>query len=351
MEKNTPFGLGYAMPAEWREHDGTWLAWPKNEESFPEEIRPEVEKTYVEIINTLAPNETVNLLVDDKRTCDRVRSMLDSRGVKGKVAIHTIRTVDVWFRDYGPIFVVNKSGEVAYDHWGFNAWGEKYEDLKEDAHIPDKIPLHALRSFSPRMVLEGGSIDVNGEGTLLTTEHCLLNKNRNPNMTRSKIEGKLADYLGATKVIWLKDGIAGDDTDGHIDDIARFVNEDTVVCALEEDKKDENYSALRENFELLEKSTDAGGNSLRVVPLPMPRPVVYKGQRLPASYTNFYIANGVVLVPTFRDPSDEKALGILGRLFPGRKIIGINCRELAYGFGTIHCATQQQPKGNINGAK
>ncbi len=344
MEEETPFGLGYSMPAEWEEHEGTWLSWPKNHESFPEELLPEVEEAYLSMIVALASHERVDLLVDDARTEERVSKRLSARGVAGNIRLHRIRTADVWFRDYGPIFVKRGEGRVAFVHWGFNAWGGKYDDLKEDVHIPEKLPLQGLPSFKGPMVLEGGSIEVNGSGTLLTTEQCLLNRNRNPHLTKSDIERNLREYLGAAKVIWLKDGIAGDDTDGHIDDIARFVSKDVVVCALESEKDDENYAALKANFELLKGSTGSDGKRLKVVPLPMPSPVICKGQRLPASYTNFYIANGTVLVPIFRDPMDKEAMQVLKGLFPTRKVIGINCRELVYGFGAIHCVTQQQPK-------
>ncbi len=346
-ENELPFKLGYIMPAEWERHEGTWLAWPKNQESFPGEILPEVEKTYIEMIGTLHKQERVNLLVDDENSEKRVHALLKSSGVTGEnILFHRIATVDVWFRDYGPIFIARKGqkgAEIAYTRWAFNAWGDKYDDLKKDSEIPGKIPLKGIKGFKVPIVLEGGSIDINGLGALLTTEQCLLNKNRNPNLSREEIEKYLHDYLGATHIIWLKRGIEGDDTDGHIDDLARFVNKNTVLVALEKDKEDGNYFALRENFDLLQRAKDQDGNRLNVVTLPMPRPVVYNGSRLPASYTNFYIANRTVLVPVFNDPSDSEALGTIQKLFPERKVIGINCRAMVYGFGAIHCATQQQP--------
>ncbi len=342
-----PFKSGYRMPAEWSRHEGTWLAWPKNSDSFPGAILPKVEGAYLQIMAALHKNENVHLLVDD-RACElRVKELLESHGVGEEgISMHRIGTVDVWFRDYGPIFIKKPGSKVAYTRWAFNAWGNKYDDLKLDAHVPDDMPLAGIKKFEAHMVLEGGSIDMNGMGSCLTSEQCLLNSNRNPQMDRAEIEVRLKDYLGATNVIWLKEGIAGDDTDGHVDDIARFVNENTVVCALEENTGDANYKALTENFNILKSAKDQNGGGLNVIPLPMPKPVMFNGLRLPASYTNFYIANKSVLVPIFGDSSDVKALGILKSLFPGREVIGINCRELVYGLGAIHCITQQQPSAD-----
>ncbi len=346
-EKKTPLQLGYRMPAEWEPHEGTWISWPKNPDSFPSELLPEVERTYVEIVRALHKSEKVNLLVDNSKQEERVLGMLGSAGISGNnIIVHKVATSDVWFRDYGPIFVTRNSDgskEVAYTHWIFNAWGNKYDDLKADYGVPNKIPISHMPGFEIPVVLEGGSIDTNGQGTLLTTEQCLLNKNRNPNLTREEIEKYLKDYLGASKVIWLKEGIAGDDTDGHVDDLARFVSSDTVLCAVEENEEDENSKALRENFELLKRATDQEGRRLKVIKLPMPSPVVYNGTRLPASYSNFYIANNTVLVPVFGDKNDAKALEIIGSAFSSRMVIGINCKALVYGFGAIHCVTQQQP--------
>ncbi len=341
----TPLESGYVMPAEWERHSATWISWPKNPYSFPKEILPEVEESYLGIITALAKGETVNLLVDDELAAKRIESIIESRGINSNnVRLHRIRTSDVWFRDYGPIFVKNcKTGNIAYTHWEFNAWGGKYDDLKQDCTVPKSMPLQGLPKFDVPMVLEGGSIDVNGLGTCLTTEQCLLNRNRNPSMDRGRIESYLRDYLGATHVVWLGNGLEGDDTDGHVDDLARFVSKDTVVCAYEEDESDSNHAALEENFRILENATDQAGSKIDIVKIPMPKAVVYEGQRLPASYTNFYVANGAVLVPTFRDANDDEALGVLKRLFKTREVIGIDCRSLVYGFGAIHCVTQQQP--------
>ncbi len=348
MIEKTPFDLGYAMPAEWEPHEATWLAWPKNSHSFPGELLQEVEKTYVKIIEELSIGEKVNLLVDNEEQEKKAKEMLSESKllVPGNVFFHRIATGDIWFRDFGPIFIKRKDirrNDVGYTHWLFNAWGNKYDEIKPDVHVPEKMPLRGLKGFNVPVVLEGGSIDTNGLGTFLTTEQCLLNRNRNPGLSKGKIEGFLRSYLGAINVIWLKDGLAGDDTDGHIDDIARFVSRDMVVCASEDDERDENYNALRENFEIINRAQDQDGNELKVVRFPMPKKAEFEGQRVPASYVNFYIANKSVLVPIFNDENDKKALEIIGKLFPGRRVVGIDCRAMVVGFGTIHCATQQQP--------
>ncbi len=342
-----PFSLGYRMPAEWEKHEATWLAWPKNANSFPGKALLDVERTFLRIIEVLSHGERVNLLLDSEAARERVMPRISSTDANlDNIVVHRIPTGDIWFRDFGPIFV-SRSGvagrEIGYTHWEFNAWGNKYDEIKPDAHVPDKMPLSGFRRFEVPMVLEGGSIDTNGMGTFLTTEQCLLNKNRNPHLSRMDIETYLREYLGDTNTIWLKEGIEGDDTDGHVDDIARFVSRDTVACAFEEDTDDENHAALAANFELLCRSRDQDGNSLKVVKLPMPGRIWYDGSRLPASYANFYIANKAVLVPAFGDERDDEALGIIRSLFPGRKAVGIDCRSLVIGFGTIHCATQQQP--------
>jgi agmatine deiminase len=251
---------------------------------------------------------------------------------------------DVWFRDYGPTFLVNQKRELAMVHWIFNSWGNKYQDLLKDCQIPEIInqKMH-LRCFEPGIVLEGGSIEVNGKGTVLTTEQCLLNKNRNPHLDKQQIETLLKEYLGIKHLIWLKNGIIGDDTDGHIDDLARFVNQSTVVCGYEEDKNDENHAILKENYEILRQSLDQDGKKLNVIKLPMPGVVSTPEKRLPASYANFYIGNKTVLVPVFGHKNDKVALSIIQEQFPERKVAGVNCVDLVHGLGTIHCITQQQP--------
>jgi agmatine deiminase len=340
----TPRELGFYMPAEWQRHDAIWLAWPYDPTTFPDRVE-KVEATYVEIVKEIHVSEHVNLFVIDEPTKTKATRLFKDAGIDlSKVTIYVTDYADVWFRDYGPIFVRNSRHELAMIHWDFNSWGEKYETLLKDKEIPAFInEKMKLRCFRPGIVLEGGSIDVNGEGTLLTTEQCLLNSNRNPDLTKEKIEKYLSDYLGVTQFIWLKRGILGDDTDGHIDDLARFVNPTTIICAFEDSPNDADYDALKENYELLCRSTDQNGNPLRIVKLPMPKVVDEEGFRLPASYTNFYIGNTKVLVPVFDHPNDAAALAILQELFPTRKVVGICCKDLVYGFGTLHCISQQQP--------
>ena len=345
--EKTPLSLGYHMPAEWEKHEAIWLAWPYDLDSFPE--IEAVESVYAAMIKAIHKSEIVNLLVKDEIMRDQVADQLKRENVDlGRIHFHIISYADVWFRDYGPTFVVNRDREakeerVAAVGWIFNAWGEKYPELMADAAIPDLINQDLnIRLFKPGIVLEGGSIDVNGCGSLLTTEQCLLHENRNPSLSREKIEGYLREYLGVSKVIWLKEGIAGDDTDGHVDDIARFVDPVTVLCAYEDDPEDENYLPLKHNYELLCRETDQEGRPLKVIKLPMPGALGGE-RRLPASYANFYIGNNVVLVPVFGDKNDGKALQIIQEAFPERRVVGINCREMVAGLGAVHCVSQQQP--------
>ncbi|MFZ2470671.1 MAG: agmatine deiminase family protein [Methanothrix sp.] len=345
--KDTPRSLGYHMPAEWERHEAIWLSWPYDRDSFPE--IEAVEKAYTAIIKAIHESEIVNLLVKDKLAQKDVVDRLKSEKVDlHRIHFHVINYADVWFRDYGPTFVVreNEAGKsVAAVNWIFNAWGEKYAELMGDSRIGSLINDDLkMERFLPGIVMEGGSIDVNGCGTVLTTEQCLLNKNRNPSLNKEKIEGYLREYLGVQKVIWLKEGIAGDDTDGHVDDIARFVNPTTVLCAYEDDPEDENFLPLKQNYELLCRETDQDGLPLTVIKLPMPGKVGAQ-RRLPASYANFYIGNDVVMVPVFGHRNDSVALKIIGEAFPERKVVGINCREMVHGLGTVHCISQQQPMG------
>jgi agmatine deiminase len=341
-KRPTPRELGYRMPAEWHPHEATWLAWPKDPETWPDRVEA-AEATFLEIIAALVPHEAVNLLVDDGRAERAVRARL-SPDVAERVRLIRLETVDSWIRDYGPNFLVNGRGGLAYNDWVFNAWGDKYDALKHDDAIPQKLEsLLGVPRFEPGIVMEGGAIDVNGAGCVLTTEQCLLNPNRNPHLSRAEIEIYLADYLNAPKTIWLGEGIAGDDTDGHVDDIARFVSEDTVVCVVEDDPADPNYELLRDNLRRLEHATDAHGRPLRVVTLPMPGEIMGRDGRLPASYANFLIANGLVLLPTFGGPNDERAVSTLQRLFPTRRVHPVRAENLVWGMGTIHCLSQQQP--------
>ena len=344
MQNKTPKELGYSMPAEWEKHEAIWLAWPHDPLTFPDRV-DKVEEVYSQIIAAISASERVNLFVLDEPMKAKASAMLAKKGVDlKKVDFWVHKYADVWFRDYGPIFVKNNEGKLAMVHWIFNAWGGKYETLMPDTKIPALINEKLkLPYFKPGIILEGGSIDVNGKGTLLTTEQCLLNKNRNPKLSKKDIERYLKDYLGVTNIIWLKEGIAGDDTDGHVDDIARFVDPNTVMCAFEEDTTDENYDILKENYELLLRSKDQDGRPLTIIKLPMPGFLGDEEGRLPASYANFYIGTKVVLVPVFGHENDKKALDVIQKAFPGRKVVGISCSDVVYGLGTLHCISQQQP--------
>jgi len=335
---------GFYMPAEWEKHDAVWLAWPYDPTTFPDRVE-RVEATYLQIVKEIHLSECVNLFVASQNAKDKVIKLFEKADIDlSRINFFVFDYADVWFRDYGPIFIKNDKHELAMVHWDFNSWGEKYDALLKDKQIPDFINQKmALKCFKPGIVLEGGSIDVNGKGTLLTTEQCLLNSNRNPHLNRKEIEQILSEYLGVTNFIWLKSGILGDDTDGHIDDLARFVNENTIVCGFEEDQNDVDYDVLKENYDILCQATDQDDEKIRVVKLPMPKVISAEDERLPASYTNFYIGNTKVLVPVFDHEKDAMALSILQGLFPTRKVVGIKCNDLVLGFGTIHCISQQQP--------
>jgi agmatine deiminase len=341
-----PRALGYAMPPEWGPHRATWLSWPHNQETWPSHIE-RVRDAWVQMIVALSPHEKVYLLVnDDLMQRDATVRLKTAGAVLENVAIIRIPTIDVWMRDYGPTFVVRNRPDaaLAINDWIFTGWGGKYKLYERDDRVAKDIAaLLEVPVFAHPVVLEGGAIEVNGAGICLTTEQCLLNENRNPHLSRAEIEQFLEDSLGVGQIIWLEQGVAGDDTDGHIDDIARFTNATTVVCVVEEDPQDVNYAPLQENFERLKGARGYDGGRLDIIALPSPRPVLYGGERLPASYANFYIANEVVLVPIFDDPCDHKALGIIGELFPTRKAIGIRCSEVVAGLGAVHCVTQQEP--------
>jgi agmatine deiminase len=347
---STPHFLGYRMPAEWDQHQSTWLGWPHELTDWPGKFSP-IPWAFAEIVRHLSQVERVYLLVENRVSESRVRAILKKSGANLSVVdFLRIPTDRGWMRDSGPICVRNPEGEVAYTHWRFNGWA-KYDNHKKDAVIVSQAnkklkrrlwqPVHKGR----RVVLEGGSIDVNGLGTLLTTEECLLSKTqeRNPGFTREDYVEVFRSYLGVTNVLWLRNGIAGDDTHGHVDDLARFVDPTTVVTVVENDSNDANYAPLQENLALLRQMKDQDGRLLRVETLPMPSPVYFHGQRLPASYANFYIANKLVIVPTFNDSNDRQALNTLAKLFPNREVVGIACRDLVLGLGTLHCMTQQQP--------
>lgn len=343
----TPKSLGFRMPAEWEKQEAVWISWPHNKETWPGDMLKEVENSYIGFVKALHTGQKVRILVNNKEMQDYAISKLKNSKINlNQVIFYKIPNVDGWMRDCGPTFVVNdKTRQKAMVKWIFNAWGNKYDDLKEDEGIQYKINKYLkLNMFEPNIVLEGGSIEVNGSGTLLTTEQCLLNKNRNPALTKKQIEQYLKDYLNVSNILWLKEGIAGDDTDGHIDDIARFVNKNTVVCAFEDNEDDENYGILKENYGLLTKMKDEKGNSLNVIKLPMPGFVGDEERRYPASYANFYIGNEAVVVPVFGHENDKKAMDMLQNLFANRKVVGINAKEMVYGFGSFHCLSQQEPK-------
>ena len=346
MTPDSPAALGYRMPAEWEPHDATWLAWPHNEETWPG-LLPEVRAIFLDLIRALHPGERVHLLVDDDAEADTVSRSMRDAGIDDRgVTLHELPTADAWLRDSGPTFLCNPAlpAPLAASAWRFNAWGGKYDDLLADAGLSRQIARRlGVPCFEPGIVFEGGAVDVDGAGACLTTEQCLLHPNRNPSLQRADVERYLGDVLGAGHVIWLGRGILGDDTDGHVDDVARFVAPGTVVCARETDPGDPNFERLEDNFRRLRAAGDSRGRPLEVVPLPMPGRVGSACQRLPASYANFYIGNDVVLVPTFGHANDERALDILRELFADRRVAGIRCEPLVHGFGAIHCVTQQQP--------
>ena len=351
-----PAQSGWFMPAEWMPHEATWLAWPHQRADWPGKFAA-IPWVYAEIIRHLHTGEMVHLIVSDATEEKRVRGILGKAAVdSSRIVFFHVPTDRVWIRDYGPLFLTNARGDRALTHWQFNGWA-KYADWHKDAavvrHLEPKLAAQAWRPSvgDRRVVLEGGSIDVNGAGVLLTTEECLLSdvQQRNPGLGRAELERTFADYLGVRKVLWLGNGIVGDDTHGHVDDLARFVGPRTVVTVVEKNAADPNYRPLQENLERLQTMTDADGQRIEVVQLPMPDPVYFAQRRLPASYANFYIANETVLMPTFNDPHDRLALGILAELFPTRTVVGIHTVDLVWGLGTLHCLTQQQPKSKGEG--
>ena len=351
----TPHQLGYILPAEWEPHEATWLAWPHNPQDWPGKFQA-IPWLYAEIVRLLSTHELVHILVDGAKAEQRARGILQRAGAHlDRVTFHQWPTDRCWTRDSGPIFVRNPEGRLGLTNWRFNAWA-KYSDWQLDDQVPGRMAyLLGLPQWEPavrlvdgslrRLVLEGGSIDSNGAGALLTTEECLLSdvQQRNPGVIRAQLERAFHDFLCIEQVIWLNRGIAGDDTHGHIDDISRFVAPATIVTAVEPDASDPNHAPLAENLARLKAARTLSGKQFTLVELPMPRPVVFRGHRLPASYANFYIANDLVLVPTFHDPNDRLALNVLAEVFPGREVIGIHSVDLVWGLGALHCMTQQQP--------
>jgi agmatine deiminase len=339
----TPAELGYRMPAEWEPHSATWLSWPRREGiSFPGSF-DRVLPTLRALVEALIESEPVCINVGNGAHEAEAREVLKGLSLE-RITFHPIPTNEPWCRDHGPIFLTRSADpKLAVVDWDYNAWGGKYPPCDLDEIVPTRVSeILNLPVFYPRMILEGGSIDVNGAGALLTSESCLLNKNRNPQLSREQIEQRLRDFLGVREILWLGDGIEGDDTDGHIDDLARFVSERTIVTVVEDNCDDENYRPLQENLARL-REMKIDDRPIGIITMPMPKKIVREDLRLPASYANFYIANTSVLLPTFADPGDEIALATLQKLFPTRRVIGIDCRELIWGLGTFHCLTQQQP--------
>jgi agmatine deiminase len=348
--KGSPAEHGFAFPPEWSRHSATWISWPRPEGiSFPDRYHECVEDIAV-VIRTIARHEPVHLNVPNDNYQRLVSDFLRARAVLlRRIVFHHIPTNECWTRDHGPAFVLRQRRgrtQAAIVDWGYNAWGGKYPPFDADDAVPTRIGERlGLPVFSPGIVMEGGAVDFSGEGTVLTTTSCLLNRNRNPGLPKREIERYLLDYYGQQRVIWLGDGIAGDDTDGHIDDLARFLDARTIAIGIEQDSADPNFEVLRENRRLLAHARDAAARPFDIVELPMPRPVNHDGQRLPATYMNFYFVNRALLVPTFGQPArDRKALSILQQRLPGREVVGVNCTALIWGLGAIHCLTQQQPE-------
>ncbi len=332
------------MPAEWEPHEATWLTWPGNLITWPDGRLEIVERSYLQMMEALLPHEKVRLIVRNAAEREKVEKGLKGAGsLIRNVVFYEKPAVDSWIRDYGPTYLKGKAGAKAWCKWRFNAWGGKYEDLFPDNELFQDAAMVSHPCFTKDIVLEGGSIEVDGAGTCLTSEQCLLNPNRNPHLSRKDIEKILCDYLGVQQVLWLKEGVAGDDTDGHIDDIARFTSPNVIVAAMEDNASDPNHAVLKENWELLQGMRNLKGGKWDLVKLPMPSPIIVEDEPLPASYANFYIANKTVLLPVFDDPKDKEALSIVKDLFPGRTVVSIPCREVVYGMGTVHCLSQQEP--------
>lgn len=341
-----PKEQGYFFPAEFDNHVATWLSWPHKEASWPGKIDT-IFPVYANFIRLLSEGEKVNINVADEAMRKKAVEYLEAAGVDlTAIRFFFHATNDAWCRDHGPAFLINPSAEVKkiIVDWGYNAWGGKYPPFDLDDNIPTMIARqYNIPVLYPGIVMEGGSVDFNGKGTVLTTTSCLLNENRNPHLNRQQIEKYLHDFYGVENILWLGDGIVGDDTDGHIDDLTRFVNKNTVVSVVETDKNDENYRPLQQNLKTLAKMRLENGSQINVVELPMPKPVVYDDMRLPASYANFYIANKYVIVPTFRDRNDDLALQILEEVFPHKKVVGLDSTDIIWGLGSFHCLSQQEP--------
>jgi agmatine deiminase len=343
----TPRSLGYRFPAEFEPHQATWLSWPHKEASWPGKIAS-IYPSYASFVRELTRVEIARINVADEHMRTNAFRILEAAGVDmGRVEWFLHPTNDAWCRDHGPAFLINPQAEnkKAVVDWDYNAWGGKYPPYDLDDVIPTRIAEHyGYPLFNPGIIMEGGSVDFNGDGTIITSTCCLLNKNRNPHLSKSQIERFLIEFYGQEQVLWVEEGIIGDDTDGHIDDTVRFVNRDTVITVVEEDPNDENYALLQRNLADLHRMRLADGKQLNIVEIPMPDPVIWEDQRLPASYANFYIANGLVVVPTFRSDKDDKVLALISGCFPDRKVVGIDSTDIIWGLGSFHCLSQQEPE-------
>jgi agmatine deiminase len=343
---STPKSQGYYFPAEFAPHVSTWLSWPHKEASWPGKIES-IFPSYVAFIKSLVRFEKVNINVADAAMQQKATQLLMAADVDlSMVAFHLHPTNDAWCRDHGPAFLLNKQdpSKRAIVDWDYNAWGNKYPPFDLDDVIPTKIGEKlGLPVFNPKIIMEGGSVDFNGAGTVITSTACLLNENRNPHLNQAQIEQYLMDYYGQDQVLWVDEGIVGDDTDGHIDDTVRFVNDDTVITVIEENKDDENYDLLQQNLKQLQAMRLLNGKQLNIVEIPMPDPVIWEEQMLPASYANFYIANKQVIVPTYRSDKDDKVIDVIGQCFPDREIVGIDSTDIIWGLGSFHCLSQQEP--------
>ncbi|MES2329540.1 MAG: agmatine deiminase family protein [Bacteroidota bacterium] len=345
-DSRTPRESGYYFPAEFAPHIATWLSWPHKEASWPGKI-DSIYPSYSLFVKYLSESELVRINVADETMKNTAIRHLQKASVDiNKVQFFFHPTNDAWCRDHGPAFLINPDAEIkkAIVDWNYNAWGNKYPPYDLDDVIPTLIGKHFdIPVYNPGIVMEGGSVEFNGKGTLLTSTACLLNENRNPRLNQSQIEEFLCNYYGVEQVLWVDEGIVGDDTDGHIDDTVRFVNEDTVITVIEENKNDENYGLLQTNLKQLQQMRLLNGKQLNIVELPMPDELIYEDQRLPCSYANFYISNQHVIVPTFRCAKDEKALGIIQDCFEGREVVGIDSADIIWGLGSFHCLSQQEP--------
>lgn len=342
---DSPKKAGFSFPAEWAKHEATWLSWPHKEASWPGKLET-IYQPYCEFIKIVAQGEKVRININDEETKTFAISELEKVGADlSQIEFYFHPTNDAWCRDHGPAFLLNEVGtEKVIVDWGYNAWGDKYPPYDLDDVVPTKIgAAFGIPVYHPGIVMEGGSVEFNGAGTILTTTACLLNENRNPHLTKEQIEQYLMEYYGAEQVLWLGDGIVGDDTDGHIDDITRFVNHNTVLTVVESNPLDENFVLLHENLETLKSLRLPNGEALNIITLPMPSPVIHEDTRLPASYANYYIANHAIIVPTFRDVNDALALEIIQSAYPDRKVVGIDSTDIIWGLGSFHCLSQQEP--------